>query len=403
MINFLKHNHFSPFRSTQQDFASEKKSTEKVHESKIKRVVVENFLASLPKTDDKHSSRCRENIKTHLKATLKHSFYRIPCHHQPLADNEILNWFVNGALGQKLHRLAVVNRDKDVESFLRKAHVDVNQPDKKTGDTPLILAARIHDADTVKELLGAKADISARSKIAKDAIYEALENINRTNFRDDQQFETIKCLLEHGADVNQRLLHRPTTRLSEYAIPKSELRVAKLLISHSKSIKTETLHQLAKVRSIDSPNIIRHVLFQPKFDPKENPPCDTPLMAVYINGEQQFKEVLFFPPDIPPAVTYPKLAKRFGCLDVACLVEKGRLKEVSELLDGYGPLKEVPKLPKNVPLIEKILSGLNAGEKTQLKKALASKVVLTQSSVLSQLFNTSGTKPFTSAAAGGKA
>lgn len=376
MINFFRHSDYLPIRSTQQDFASEKKSTERVCEVKIKRVVVDNFLASLPKTDDKHSSRCLKNIKTHLSATLKHLFYHIPCHHQPLADNEILNWFVNGELGQKLHRLAIVNKNKEIESFLRKAHVDVNQPDKKTGDTPLILAARIHDADTVKELLAAKADISARSKIPKDAIYEALENINCNNFRDDQQFETIKCLLEHGADVNQRLLHRPTTRLSEYVIPKSELRVAKLLISHSKSIKTWTINQLAKVRSIDSPHIIRHLLFQPKLE-KENPHCKTPIMSVYAHGEQQFKVVIFLPPDPPPTVAYLKLAEGSLSRDVVDLVAKGRSKEACEFLDGCGFLKKVPKLPENVDLIDKIFSDLNAEEKTELRKALASKVIVT--------------------------
>lgn len=364
--------------------------------------MIDNFLASLPKTDDEHSSRYRKNIETHLtKAILKHRSYHIPCHRQPVADNEILNWFVNGELGQKLHRLAIVNQDNDVESFLRKAHVDVNQPDKETGDTPLILAARHHNADTVKGLLAAKADISARSKIPKDAIYEALENINRTSFRDDQQFKTIKCLLEHGADVNQRLLHRPTTRLSEYAIPKSELRVAKLLISHSKSIKSETVHQLAKVRSIDSPNIIRHLLFQAKIEPK-NPPHNMPVMAVYINDEQQFKEVLLLPSVPLPTVNHPKLAKPFGYVDVGNLAIMGRFKEVWELLDGYGPLKEVPKLPENVGLIDKIFSDLNAEEKTKLRKFLASKVIMTECSFAQsqksqksqgEVFQTEGDKP----------
>ena len=372
-----------------------------MHGSKIKRIVVENFLASLPKTDDKYPSRCWKNIETHLtKAILKYRSYHIPCHHQPLADNEILNWFVNGELGQKLHRLAIVNGDKDVESFLRKAHVDVNQPDKKTGDTPLILAARIHDADTVKELLAAKADISARSKIPKDAIYEALENINRTNFRDDQQFETIKCLLEHGADVNQRLLHRPKTRLSEYAIPKSELRVAKLLISHSKSIKTETVHQLAKVRSIDSPYIIRHLLLQPQFDPKENPPCNTALVAININGEQQLKKVLLLQLYITPTATKHKLRRGFCYGDVSRLLNEGRSKECSELLNGYGFLKEVPKLPKDVGLTSKIISGMSAREKAQLKKVLASQVILIQDSAAT--FVIPGTNPRTSLAARGK-
>ena len=343
MLGSLNFSAYLPFRSTKESYASSQTPTEKVHKSKIINVVVAAFIASLPKDSPERSPCNQINVQTRLTSNLLgKNYYHIPCHKQSLASDDILDWFAKGKHGEKLHRRAIASGDREVASFLRQAHVDVNQPDDNTGDTPLILAARTHDAVTVKELLMAKAIVSARNHGNKDAIYEALENLNRTSYRDGSQFKTIKCLLEHGADVNQPLLHRPATRLSEYAIPKAELRVAKLLISHSQFISTNTVFALARVNSIDTTDILRYLVEQRKFDPRE---ITGPLIPI-LGSDNKL-------PLVQGQLIDPLKAKEFadrgrhklGTYRTALLIDQGKDKECEELFPDYGQLKAVPKLP----------------------------------------------------------
>ena len=339
---------FSPYsllRSAQEANASSKTPTEKVHNSKIRSVVVAAFIASLPK-DSPESSPCNQkSLQTRLTSNLLgKSFYDIPCQKQPLASEDILDWFAKGKHGEQLHRRAIASGDREVASFLRKAHVDVNQPDENTGDTPLILAARIHDAVTVKELLMANASVSARNRGKKDAIYEALENLNHTSYRDDSQFKTIKCLLEHGADVNQTLLHRPATRLSEYAIPKAELRVAKLLISHSKFINSNTVFALARVNSTDTTDILDYLIQQRKFDPKEITGPKIPILGTD-NKPRSVQGQLINPQKAKEFADRGRLRSGDRYYSIGRLIDLGKLKECEELLPEYGALYAVPKRP----------------------------------------------------------
>ena len=366
---------FSPYsllRSAQKATASSETPTEKVHNSKVRSVVVAAFIASLPKDSPERSPCNQKSVTARLTSNLLNkSYYHIPCHKQPLASDEILDWFAKGKHGEQLYRRAIASGDREVASFLRKAHVNINQPDKKTGDTPLILAARIHDAVTVKELLIANASVSARNQGKKDAIYEALENLNRTSYRDDAQFNTIKCLLERGADVNQPLLHRPATRLSEFAIPKAELRVAKLLISHSEFIKTNTVFALTRVNSIDSPDILNYLVKQRKFDPKEI--TNTEPGAILMSGKDKKPQL------VKGQLVYPKRSKEFadkGRMQYenkyfvgAYLIDQGKNKEFDELLPDYGALEEIPRLPANKTLHIKQVADLAVMNKSAVKLA----------------------------------
>ena len=342
------------FTTPQKDSVSQATPAEKVHVNKIRGVVVNAFLASLPGGDVEHSPLCKTKIEDRLTSKiLKRTYYSIPCEKQPLGSGEILDWFVKGEHGQQLHRRAIVNQDKEVVSFLRKAHVDVNQPDKKTGDTPLILAARIHDAVTVKELLEADATISTRNHGNKDAIYEALEKLNHVTYRNDNQFQTIECLLEHGADVNQRLLHKPAIRLSEYAIPKAELRLAELLASHSESINACTLLELVKDRYADRQDIIRHLLSHPKFDPEGSTSCgDIALIERTTDGKSKSKKVLLSMKAINATVaaTIRPLTGVEKYRGLAWLLKQRNLEACSEISEDFGVLKIIPKYTTNETL-----------------------------------------------------
>ena len=347
---------FLSFTTPQKDSVSQATPAEKVHVNKIKGVVVDAFLASLPGGDVEHSPLCKTKIADRLTSKiLKKTYYSIPCEKQPLGSGEILDWFVKGELGQQLHRRAIVNQDKEVESFLRKAHVDVNQPDEETGDTPLILAARIHDAVTVKVLLEADATISTRNHGNKDAIYEALEKLNHFTYRDDNQFKTIECLLEHGADVNQRLLHKPAIRLSEYAIPKAELRLAKLLASHSESINACAVRKLISERYTDRLDIINHLLSHPKFDPEGSTSCDDiALIERTTDGIYKSKKVLSMKAiNATDATTIRPLTGFEKYWVLSWLMKQRDPEACSETSEDFGVLKIIPKYTTNETLSDK--------------------------------------------------
>ena len=339
------------FTTPQKDSVSQATPAEKVHVNNIKGVVVNAFLASLPGGDVEHSPLCKTKIEDRLTSKiLERTYYSIPCEKQPLGSGEILDWFVKGEHGQQLHRRAIVNQDKEVVSFLRKAHVDVNQPDKKTGDTPLILAARIHDAVTVKELLEADATISTRNHGNKDAIYEAIEKLNHVTYHDDNQFQTIECLLEHGADVNQRLLHKPAIRLSEYAIPKAELRLAELLASHSESINACTVLELVKERYADSQAIISHLLSHPKFAPEMNLSVGgISYIAGTTDGKSQPNLSVEAASATEATTIWPLTGPNKYWL-TAKLMEQGNLEECEKLWEDFGVLKLIPEYTTNKTL-----------------------------------------------------
>ena len=69
---------------------------------------------------------------------------------------------------------------------------DVNMVDRQTGETPLMFAARYSTSEVVGVLLDAGAEVNARDKNGRTALYAAHEN----PYRDD----IIKLLKRRGAN-----------------------------------------------------------------------------------------------------------------------------------------------------------------------------------------------------------
>ena len=227
----------------------------KATKDEIKSVVVERFIQA---QDDAHiSDKCTKAIRNRVTKNLfdKRS-YTLNDQNQKPTNDEIFNWFISSEYSSKLHRRSIVQQDDALEAFLREAGVDINCHDKKTGDTPLILAARNHHSHTVKSLIKHGADVSAKNHRKRDVIYEVVRSMNDSNYRSESLHATTQCLIANGATISQSI-PGPLKTLSGYAITKSPLCTAKLFITpHPRTFEDSTLFALAKSKQPDNPKII---------------------------------------------------------------------------------------------------------------------------------------------------
>ena len=243
-----------PFRSYQDE----------VPKKRIKSVVTEKFIRFRidKKSLDIHPQEAKDRV---TKKIFGKRNYRIAGQNGVPSDREIFTWFITGKHGPKLHRKAIAIQDMEVEAFLRKSGVNINHQDEKTGDTPLILAAKAHRSDLVKTLVTLGANLDEKNIDGYDAIQEAIISADYTDYRNDSMHETIKFLLENGADVNQKSANDRRYSLREYAITRTELRTAKLMIDHSRDEMPNCLMAgLINTNSPDNADIIRY-LYEKNF------------------------------------------------------------------------------------------------------------------------------------------
>ena len=310
-------------------------------------MIIDKIIAFKVENNSHLSSEYLKTLEDRLiSKILGKKSYSIPYEGQSASEEDILNWFVASKHGPKLHRRAIVMKDRDVETFLRSvAHVDVNQPDKKTGDTPLILAARAHDADTVKALLDADATINARNKLGKDSIYEAITELNQQCYRDQAQYKTIKHLLDHGADINQSLLGNPKVTLSESTILKAEVRIANEILRHTKNIHPRMIFELARGKNQDSSIIINRILRSRHFDlDTRNSEGLTALMIATIHNKQRVMRALINRPDNAIESTVIRPVYGFDKHMTAYSLSLKNGDSCSKTLLDYGAKKIVPTL-----------------------------------------------------------
>lgn len=322
--------------------------TQKIHKDKIKDVVTDSFLAFLGQERDVLPPRHLKTIQSRITSNLmSEQHYPIPYQNQTPTKEDILDWFIQGKHGTKLYRRAVVKQDREVEAFLRNRHVDISHPDEKTGDTPLILAARAHDAGQVELLLKSGASVDTRNKKGMDAINAAVTNLNCVSYRNDRQFYTIQHLLNHGADVNQPLsMTAPQKTLSESAIAKAELRIAELLINHTRELHSCTLFELISDRHENNPEIICHLLKSFTFDMEvRNQDGLTPLMVATCQQRPKVMKALLDCPNnaLEAQVIRPIEGNFLKYWTAYSLANHHQFKECSELLLKYGAKKIVPK------------------------------------------------------------
>ena len=290
-----------------------------VPKHKIKGVILERFLQSqYPVSRDRKALSDREmrGIQSRVVSNLfdKRSYQVVSADRAP-SESDIFEWFVHGKHGCKLHRRSVANSDLQVETFLRKAGVDINFQDEKTGDTPLILASRVHNATLVKTLVDSGATINLVNKRGKAALHEAVHAIDRTPYRDESLFSTLECLVHHRADVDQPLTYGSRKSIADHAIPRTELRTANLFIYSAKNFSISVLFDLVRGGQADNPDIIRSLASATNFsfDPNVRGRNElTALMTASIYGRSGCLKALLELPQIDLEATVVRPVKTFN-------------------------------------------------------------------------------------------
>lgn len=271
--------------------SSSSSSHGKVPKAEIKRVVLERFIQS-PEGGHISGEVSRTLEQRVVKNLFHQGSYIIDDHHQKPTDDAIFNWFISGEHGSKLHRRSIVQQDKELEVFLRRNGVDINRHDEKTGDTPLILAARNHDSHMVKALIKDGADINAKNNRKRDAIFEVVSSMNDdSNYKSASLHTTAECLIAHGAEISQ-IIQNPLKTLSGYAITHSHIDTAKLFITpHPRTFEDATVFALAKSKRPDNSEVIR-CIYENFPDIDGNARDENGMTALMIASQHQNPECL---------------------------------------------------------------------------------------------------------------
>ena len=326
-------------------------SQNEVSKNRIKSVITEKFI-TFRTNNNSFNINHQEAMDRVARKIFGKRTYRITAQDVVPSDGEIFTWFITGKHGPKLHRRAIVIQDMEVEAFLRESGININHQDEKTGDTPLILAARAHMSNLVKTLVTLEANLDEKNKCGNDAIQEAIISADNTDYRNDSLHETIKCLLENGADVKQQSAHNRNYSLRNYAITKTELRTAKLMIDHSRDkIPRFLMADLINTKHPDNADIIRYLYESNFFTGVErvNSSMMTALMLACKNQNESYVTALLEQPGtkLETTVTLPIHMGRFHFdkyHTAYSFAARRKGSRCAQLLANHGAKKIIPKL-----------------------------------------------------------
>lgn len=165
-------------------------------------------------------------------------------------NDDIFNWFISSEHASGLYRRAIEADDQAVESFFRESGVDISEADETTGNTPLMLAARSHQADVTEHLIAEGADISAVNRRNENAIYQAICRCSNAGYEKEPAFMTIKALLDAGA-----LSYCPT-RIADIIFTQTDQDIAGLFVDFPIQHFKYLVRELVKNIRDDNPGIL---------------------------------------------------------------------------------------------------------------------------------------------------
>ncbi|WOG27701.1 ankyrin repeat domain-containing protein [Endozoicomonas sp. 8E] len=137
---------------------------------------------------------------------------------------QLLHCFARTESGQRLYRKAVANNLVALESLLRKAGVDINHQSPKSGNTPIIAAAKANHWSMVSLLLEEKATVHQQNKSdyhLLELIFSAWGNYKIT---DEQQRELTLKALENQPEAQINMADGQAKLLAVYAFQHAVLR-----------------------------------------------------------------------------------------------------------------------------------------------------------------------------------
>ena len=305
---------------------------------RVKNVIVARYLSNSHPLHQESSDTAR-NIKERLTSTVLDQNKLFQISEQPPTDDQIFSWFINSDFAPKLHRRAIEAGDFAVESFFRTSGVDVNRADEKTGNTPLMLAARSHQPVLVERLMQTGADTLARNHTKKSAIELAISQCKKTGYEKPHLLETLKHLLS-----DTRVFDQLTQEMMEFIFTKTDRAIAELFINHTKSSLSSVVGELVSSKRDEAPDLLRLILSQfPLLVNKRDQFFKTPLMNAAENGNHGALSVLLDQPGIEVEAVWrssvlPNLTTRWTAYSLAY---ENQNTDCLELLKSFGAQKTV--------------------------------------------------------------
>ena len=224
----------------------------------------------------------------------------------PTSD-DIFNWFISSEYASGLYRRAIEAHDHVVESFFRESGVDINQADETTGNTPLMLAARSHQAEATQHLIASGANISAVNRRNENAIYQAICRCSKAAYEKEPAFKTIKALLD------ARALSYCSTRIADIIFTQTDQDIAGLFVDFPIQHFKYLVKELVKSKRDDNPGILEIIFSRhPELVNTRDENQMTLLMIAASMNNLPTLKALLYQPNVDIEATCEKMVSGFN-------------------------------------------------------------------------------------------
>ena len=310
-----------------------------VSSERVKGAIIHRFLERTCPICINEQARSTE-IKCRLVSTVFDHNQTFKVSDQAPSIDDIFHWFINSTHSSGLYRRAIESRDNVVESFFRHSGVNINQADEKTGNTPLMLAAKTHQPELTQRLIITGADVSAVNAHNESAIYQAIFQCGITDYEKEPAFKTIKTLL------NAMSLRQCPPEISNIVFTHTDLKIARLFfdlpIRHFESI----VNELVKSERSECSEILRAILSRhPELVNIRDKKQMTPLMIAASLDNPSTLKVLLEQSNIDIEATCQKIVSGFNKKWTAySFAYDNSYVQCIELLEKYGANRFSPSL-----------------------------------------------------------
>ena len=277
-----------------------------VSSERVKCAIIRRFL-------EQTTLICREKqvsfkeISARLVSTVFDHNQTFKVSDQAPTNDDIFYWFINSTHASGLYRRAIESRDDVVESFFRQSGVSINQADEKTGNTPLMLAARTHQPELTQHLIAKGADVSAVNVHNENAIYQAIYQCGITDYEKESAFGTIRNLL------NAMSLRQCPPKIADIVFTHTDLKITRLFFDLPIRRFESIVNELVKSKRPECSKILSEVLSRhPELVNIRDNKQMTPLMIAASLDNPSTLKVLLEQSNIDIEATCQKIVSGFN-------------------------------------------------------------------------------------------
>lgn len=277
-----------------------------VSSEQVQSAIINRFLQQSTQFYKNGSISLRE-IRSRLVSTIFDRDQTFNVGVETRTKDDIFNWFISSEHASGLYRRAIEANDLVVESFFRESGVDINHADETTGNTPLMLAARDHQAEVTQHLIAKGADISAVNRRNENAIYQAICRCSQAAYEKEPAFKTIKALL------NARALSYCPTQIADIIFTQTDKDIAGLFVDFPIQHFKYLVKELVKNKRDDNPGILEMIFSRhPELVNTRDENQMTLLMIAASMNNLPTLKALLYQPNIDIEATFEKMVSGFN-------------------------------------------------------------------------------------------